>query len=140
MSTKKKSNTSSSSSSNEENKSENNSLIIEKIKALRDVEAELKRVNKMAKELREHKKELKDEISEYMDEQDVPCLSYGKIVVMKKPKNKRTRLKKADKREQLATCLETLGVQVNESILSKIEESLKGEVEEVYDLKLEGKS
>jgi hypothetical protein len=101
--------------------------VVSDLKELKNLSSEIKRLNTETKILRLKKKEIEDNIMEYLHEVDQPGVKYGDLVVLSKERNTRKRLKKKEKEENAILTLENMGVINAKEALQSILESMKGE-------------
>lgn len=100
------------------------------------ITVELKEENKKIKSLRDRKKELEEEVLNYLDETNLPAVRYGNMVVIADQKEQRGKKKKKEKETDCIKTLKSLGVNNPKEAFDKILESMRGEIKSVPKLKL----
>lgn len=110
--------------------------VVDDLKELKNVSSEIKRLNMEIKLLRLRKKEIEDNIMEYLHTVDQPGVKYGDLVVLSKERTTRKRLKKKEKEENATGILEGMGVANPKEALQTILDSMKGEETVVESLQI----
>jgi hypothetical protein len=100
------------------------------------ISLEIKEANKKLKSLRDRKKELEQDVINYLEETDQPAVKYKNIVVISDQGEKRKRKKKKDKETDCIKTLKALGVNNPKDAFEKILESMRGEKTSITKLKL----
>jgi hypothetical protein len=90
------------------------------IDELDKIQMEIKRNNSSNKVLRQRAKEIEENISAYLTQKDEPGLKYnGKAIIMEN-KEKRIQKSKKDKKTDVVSLLESLGINEADSVYEKI--------------------
>ena len=90
------------------------------IDELDKIQNEIKRNNALNKTLRQRANEIELNISAYLHEKNEPGLKYNGKAIIVESREKRTQKSKKDKREDVVTYLENLGLENPGSIYDKI--------------------
>jgi len=106
------------------------------LEELRNVCAELYKVNQQAKELRTRKKELEKDVMEYLESKEKPAVKYQGIVFQITPKVARARKKKEEKLLDCVKVLQAHGVNDPQKAFTELTEAMKGSPSEVSTLKM----
>ena len=95
-------------------------LIKSQIDELDKIQLEIKRNNTSNKFLKQRAKEIEQSITNYLEEKNEPGLKYnGKAIVIEN-KEKRLQKSKKDKKSDVVTLLENLGVNEPDNVYDKI--------------------
>ena len=107
--------------------------LLGKLRELKDMDNEINRLNGQLKTLREKIKELKrtrrdieDDIIQYLEEVNKPGVRLGDFYVLRTYKEVRTRKPKNIKERDAAAVLRNYGVRDSEAVLAKVMEAMKG--------------
>ncbi len=106
------------------------------MKELKDINTEIKRLNIVLKGYRDRKKELEDNIIEYLDRTGQPGIKYEDLIVLAGEKKARERKKKEEKELDVLTLLEERGIRDSRNLYNDIIEAMKGEEKVVSSLKI----
>lgn len=106
------------------------------VNELKNLNIELKRVNKTAFDIRKKIKEAEKNIIEYLREKEQPGVKYQDMAIIIENKTKRTTKKKKDIEEDSIRVLEEHGIRNAKSVLDKILEARKGEEIENKKIKI----
>jgi hypothetical protein len=106
------------------------------MKELKDINTEIKRLNFLLKGYRERKKELEDNIMEYLERTGQPGIKYEDLIVLSGERKARERKKKEEKEYDVLTLLEQNGVRNSRVLYNDILEAMKGEEKVVSSLKI----
>jgi len=101
---------------------------------LKNLNIELKRLNKNALEIRKKIKEAERNIIDYLREKEQPGVKYQDMAIIIENKTKRVSKKKKDIEEDSIRVLENVGISNAKSVLDKILDARKGE--EIEDKKI----
>lgn len=97
------------------------------IDELKNLNIELKRLNKASAIIRKNIKESEKNIIEYLNEKDQPGVKYQDFAIVLENSQKRVTKKKKDIEEDSIRVLEEYGLSNPKSVLEKILEARKGE-------------
>lgn len=103
------------------------SKVVGELKELKNVIHEIKRKNVEMKLLRIKKKELEENIMEFLRLEEQPGVKFEDIVVLSKERTTCKKLKKTEKEENAIVVLENLGISNPKEALTSILDSMKGE-------------
>jgi hypothetical protein len=106
------------------------------MKELKDINTEIKRLNIVLKGYRDRKKELEENIIEYLDRTGQPGIKYEDLIVLAGEKKARDRKKKEEKELDVLTLLEERGIRDSRNLYNDILEAMKGEEKVVSSLKI----
>jgi len=106
------------------------------LKELVEITKELKLTSDKAKELRVQKKELEQQINEYLKFRDQPGIKYGSLIIFAEEKQKRVTKKKKVKEADTVKLLESAGVKNPKEFYQTMIESFKGEKTTVDSIKM----
>lgn len=106
------------------------------MKELKDINTEIKRLNILLKGHRDRKKELEENIIEYLDRTGQPGIKYEDLIVLAGEKKARDRKKKEEKELDVLTLLEERGIRDSRTLYNDIIEAMKGEEKVVSSLKI----
>lgn len=106
------------------------------MKELKDINTEIKRLNIVLRGYRERKKELEENIIEYLDRTGQPGIKYEDLIVLAGEKKARDRKKKEEKELDVLTLLEERGIRDSRNLYNDILEAMKGEEKVVSSLKI----
>lgn len=115
------------------------SEIISYMRELKNMYAEIKRVNLHLKNIRERKQLIEERILNYLEEVDEPGIMYEDITVLRHKKLQRQKKPVAMKRDDVIHLLENNGVHNADKIFKEIQETMKGDPETVPSLKIKEK-
>jgi hypothetical protein len=113
--------------------------IIGYMRELKNIYAETKRINNHLKTIRERRQQVENRILAYLEEVDEPGIMYEDITVLRHKKVQRQRKPVAMKRENIIQLLENKGVHNADRVFNEIQETMKGDAEEVPTLKIKEK-
>ena len=103
------------------------------VNKLRDLNIELKRLNKNSCDIRKQIKVVEKNILEYLNEKDQPGVKYKDIAIIIENKTKRTGKSKQKKEEDSLRILEEYGISDCKNVLKQIQDAQRGdEVENKY--------
>ena len=106
------------------------------VNELKNLNIELKRVNKNAFDIRKKIKEAEKNIIEYLREKEQPGVKYQDMAIIVENKTKRANKKKKDIEEDSIRILEDCGVYDAKNVLDKILNARKGEEIENKKIKI----
>lgn len=111
--------------------------IRDKLEELKSIGQEMHNLNKQLKTLRLRKKELEEDVVEYLDSQEKKGIRFGSITFLAKDKKTTARKNKAEVMKDTADILIRHGVQGNVSqVIEELEASRKGTPSTVPVLKM----
>jgi hypothetical protein len=110
------------------------------LRELEGLNIEIDRVKSDLKRLTQREAVLKENLKNYCREAKKPGVKYNNTVVMLETKPGRSRKKKAEQRASQAEVLRSRGINVDDSLLTALEEARRGEAIEVQRLKVQRKS
>jgi hypothetical protein len=113
--------------------------IITFMKELKNIYAEIKRINHHLKNVRDRKAYIETQILDYLERVDEPGIMYEDITVLRHKKVHRQRKPVLAKKEDVVHLLEDAGVGNAEKLYNDIQEKMKGEAESVPTLKVKEK-
>lgn len=112
------------------------SEVAEKMNELKNLVAEMKRLNTTLREMRDRKKEIEADILTYIEENELPGFKFNEIVVLKTESTVRTRKKKKEKDEEIIKVLEEAGIADAKNVCEKLKNAGKGEEQQVPKLRI----
>tara|TARA_Y100000389_G_C17296022_1_gene430538 strand:- start:451 stop:813 length:363 start_codon:yes stop_codon:yes gene_type:complete len=95
-------------------------LIKSQIDELEKIQIEIKRNNASNKVLRNRAKEIEQNISSYLEEKDEPGLKYNGKAIVVENKERRLQKSKKDRKSNVVTLLEDLGIDEADNVYDKI--------------------
>jgi len=101
--------------------------IAPQLKALKEIIIEKKRLSLRTRELNLEKKQLEEQIIEYLQEKDQPAIKCGSLIFMTKTKQKKIRMKEKEKVISTMEVLKQSGVKEPEELAKEILNSMQGE-------------
>jgi hypothetical protein len=106
------------------------------VSELKNLNIELKRVNKNAFDIRKKIKEVEKNIIEYLREKEQPGVKYQDMAIIVENKTKRANKKKKDIEEDSIRILEENGIRDPKNVLDKILDARKGDEVENKKIKI----
>ena len=107
------------------------------VKELNDINMEIKRLNYRARQLRQRKKFLEENIAEFLKSKDQPGVKYHNTAIILENKEKRGYKKEKDKDVDALEVLRKHGIKYPEEVLGDLLEARKGEKIETSKLKIQ---
>jgi len=96
------------------------------MKELQNINTEIKRLSKQIMMMKNKKKELEDNILEYLKDTDSEALRYKDMLVISKERKHRDRKNKTDKENDIINILNEAGVMDSMKVLNNIQGAMKG--------------
>ncbi len=96
------------------------------MKELKVIDTEIKRLFTQLKELRIKKKQIEEQIIQYLEDKDQPGLKYEDLLVLSAKSKRRERKTKEDKESDILQILEQKGIRNSRETYSEIMDALKG--------------
>jgi hypothetical protein len=96
------------------------------MKELKVIDTEIKRLFIQLKELRIKKKQIEEQIIQYLEDKDQPGLKYEDLLVLSAKSKRRERKTKEDKESDILQILEQKGIRNSRETYSEIMDALKG--------------
>ena len=106
------------------------------INELQSLEKEISILSKRLKKLKTRKKEIEEEIAEYLRETNKPGIKYKGRAILLKEVDKRTKMRKKEREEEGKNVLEQYGVDNADEVLSELLEAMKGPKSANYKLQI----
>ena len=106
------------------------------MKELKDINTEIKNIAIKLKLLRERKKELEEDIIEYLNRTGQPGIKYEDLIVLAGEKKCRDKKKKEEKELDVLTILEQEGIRDSRTVYNHIVEAMRGEQRLAPSLKI----
>ena len=103
---------------------------------LKQINTEIKRLSTQLKILKEKKKEIDENIIEYLKEKDSDAIRYKDLVVQTKDKRHREKKKKVERENDILNVLQQAGVHDSVKVLDGIKSALRGKEINVSCLKI----
>lgn len=100
------------------------------------ITTELKKLRMNTMKLNKRKKELEEQITEYLKAKDQPGLKYNNVAIIAEEKDIRNRKKQKDKLENGQAVLREYGIDNAEEVLKEVLEGMKGSPATVTKLKV----
>ena len=106
------------------------------MKELKAIIAETKKLTETLKELRSRKKDLENNILQYLEENEQPGVKYQELIVLRNEKTTYTKKKPKDKEKDIVRVLEENGISDPQKVYQMIGEASKGEEIQVNKLRI----
>lgn len=103
---------------------------------LRNIDTEIKRLTQQVKILKEKKKEIEENILEYLNKTDRDALAFKNMMVISKQKKHREKKKKVERENDILNVLQAAGVYDSVKVLDGIKSALRGKEHDVQTLKI----
>lgn len=103
---------------------------------LRNINVELKRLGQQMNVLKTKKKEIEENIADYLREMESEAARYKNMIVIAKPKKHRIKKGKVERENELAMILQKAGINNTDRVLNEIKEALKGKETMINCLKI----
>ena len=97
------------------------------MKELKEVNTEIKRLCGSLKALRDRKKDLENDIINYLERTGQPGIKYEDLIVLAGERKHRERKNKDEKELDVLTILEEQGIRDSRTVYNEILEAMKGE-------------
>ena len=110
--------------------------ITSQITELQSLEKEISILTKRLRKLKTRKKEIEENVAEYLRETNKPGIKYKGKAILLKEVDKRTRMRKKDREEEGKNVLEQYGINNSEEVLQELMEAMKGPKEANYKLQI----
>ena len=108
--------------------------ITSQITELQSLEKEISILSKRLKKLKNRKKEIEENVAEYLRETNKPGIKYKGKAILLKEVDKRTRMRKKEREEEGKNVLEQYGINNSDEVLHELMEAMKGPKEANYKL------
>jgi len=103
---------------------------------LKNINVELKRLGQQMKILKTKKKEIEENIADYLKEMESEAARYKNMIVISKEKKHRIKKNKVERENELSTILQKAGINNTDKVLQEIREALKGKETMINCLKI----
>lgn len=103
---------------------------------LRNINVELKRLGQQMNVLKTKKKEIEENIADYLREMESEAARYKNMIVIAKPKKHRIKKGKVERENELTMILQKAGISNTDRVLNEIKEALKGKETMINCLKI----
>jgi vacuolar-type H+-ATPase subunit I/STV1 len=103
---------------------------------LDELTKEIKLLSEKITKLRKRKKEIEENIGEYLESNNKPGFKCNGKVVTKFQKESRKRLNKRDKEENMKDILRENGIHDTDNVCNKILESIRGDTQTISTIKI----
>ncbi len=110
--------------------------ITSQITELQSLEKEIGILTKRLRKLKTRKKEIEENVAEYLRETNKPGIKYKGKAILLKEVDKRTRMRKKDREEEGKNVLEQYGINNSEEVLEELMEAMKGPKKANYKLQI----
>ncbi len=97
------------------------------MKELKDINTEIKRLGASLKALRDRKKDLENDIIDYLERTGQPGIKYEDLIVLAGERKHRERKNKDEKELDVLTILEEKGIRDSRAVYNEIVEAMRGE-------------
>jgi hypothetical protein len=103
---------------------------------LKNINVELKRLGQQMKILKTKKKEIEENIADYLREMESEAARYKNMIVISKEKKHRIKKNKVERENELSSILQKAGIHNTDKVLHEIKEALKGKETMINCLKI----
>jgi len=103
---------------------------------LKNINVELKRLGQQMKILKTKKKEIEENIADYLKEMESEAARYKNMIVISKEKKHRIKKNKVEREHELSSILQKAGIHNTDKVLHEIKEALKGKETMINCLKI----
>jgi hypothetical protein len=103
---------------------------------LKNINVEIKRLGNQMKILKNKKKELEENITEYLKEKESEAVRYKSMLVVAKEKKHRIKKNKSERESEIMSILQKAGINNTEKIMGEIKGALQGKETMINCLKI----
>ena len=110
--------------------------ITSQITELQSLDKEISNLTKRLRKLKTRKKEIEENVAEYLQETNKPGIKYKGKAILLKEVDKRTRMRKKEREEEGRNVLKQYGISNSDEVLNEIMEAMKGPKSSNYKLQI----